>query len=150
MRNSGITAVVEGIGDHGCEYMTGGAVAVLGKTGRNFAAGMSGGVAYVYDEDGGFGDCINSELVICEDMSDSEDAKKLKGMIEKHLKYTNSDVAERILNNWDAEVKKFVKVIPSDYKKIMTVLKEEDAKGTDKEEALLIAFETVTGKTVAR
>jgi glutamate synthase (ferredoxin) len=150
VRNSGITAVVEGIGDHGCEYMTGGAVAVLGKTGRNFAAGMSGGVAYVYDEDGGFGDCINSELVICEDMSDSEDAKKLKGMIEKHLKYTNSDVAERILNNWDAEVKKFVKVIPSDYKKIMTVLKEEDAKGTDKEEALLIAFETVTGKTVAR
>lgn len=150
VRNSGATAVVEGIGDHGCEYMTGGRVAVLGDVGRNFGAGMSGGVAYVYDPEGKLDKNLNKGLILIEDMSDADDVKELKTMIENHYNYTNSTVAVNILANWDKEVSKFVKIIPKDYKKIVEVLKAEDAKGTDKEEALLIAFETVTGKKVAR
>ena len=147
VRNSGMTAVVEGIGDHGCEYMTGGYVAVIGKTGRNFAAGMSGGIAYVYNKDGSLDKNCNKELVGLETLSD-KDIAKLKEMLENHVKYTGSDVAENMLNNWSEEVKNFVKVIPNDYKKVITVLDEELEKGTDRDEAMLIAFENVTGKKV--
>ena len=150
VRNSGITAVVEGIGDHGCEYMTGGRVAVLGATGRNFGAGMSGGVAYIYNKDGSFMKNCNKAMVEVGELTEREDKQELKEMIEKHLHYTKSSVAKHILDNWKTESKKFLKVIPVEYKKVMNVLKEEEKKKTDKSEALMIAFETVTGKTIAR
>ena len=147
VRNSGMTAVVEGIGDHGCEYMTGGCVAVIGRTGRNFAAGMSGGIAYVYNSDGELDQNCNKELVSLECLED-KDLAQLKEMLEKHLKNTGSDVAGNILDNWDSEAKNFVKVIPNDYKKVVAVLDEELAKGTDRDEAMLIAFENITGKKI--
>ncbi len=148
VRNSGMKAVVEGIGDHGCEYMTGGRVAVLGATGRNFAAGMSGGVAYVYDPDDKLDANCNKGLVLIEDMEREADIAELKEMLEKHLEYTGSDIAEKILADFDNEIKSFVRVIPRDYKKVITVLEEEAKKGTDIDEAQLIAFEDVTGKKV--
>ena len=150
VRNSGISAVVEGIGDHGCEYMTGGRVVVLGETGRNFAAGMAGGVAYVYNKNGDFEKNCNAEMVLLEKVSDKEDKSELKTLIENHLKETGSNIAKTILDNWTAELKKFVKVIPKDYKRIMEILKAEDKKGTPREDALLIAFENVAGKKVAK
>ncbi|HIT84812.1 MAG TPA: glutamate synthase large subunit [Candidatus Ornithomonoglobus intestinigallinarum] len=146
VRNSGITAVVEGIGDHGCEYMTGGKVAVLGETGRNFAAGMSGGTAFVYDT-GDFKSKCTSDLVLLEKL-DGDDAAELKEMLENHLKYTGSDAAARILGDFENELARFVKVIPKDYKKVITVLNAELKKGAGKDSALLTAFESVTGKKV--
>ena len=147
VRNSGMTAVVEGIGDHGLEYMTGGAVAVIGETGRNFAAGMSGGTAYVYDKNKNLDKNCNKELILLEKL-DKKDTETLKAMLEKHYEYTGSDVAKAILDNWDSEIKKFVKVIPRDYKKVITVLDEELSNGTDRDTALLRAFENVTGKKI--
>lgn len=147
VRNSGMSAVVEGIGDHGCEYMTGGKVAVIGATGRNFAAGMSGGIAYVYNPDGDFEKKCNKGMVSLE-APDEKDAAALKEMLEKHVKYTDSDVAKKLLADFDQSLKQFVKVIPNDYKKVITVLDEELEKGTDRDEAMLIAFENVTGKKV--
>lgn len=146
VRNSGITAVVEGIGDHGCEYMTGGRVCVLGTIGRNFAAGMSGGTAYIYDADNTAKEKCNMGLVLTEKVTGKKDEKELKTMIENHYKYTNSDVAKKILDNWEKELKRFVKVIPADYKKVMTILHEESEKGTNSDDAALIAFETVAHK----
>lgn len=119
VRNSGATAVVEGAGDHCCEYMTGGRTVVLGKTGRNFAAGMSGGVAYVLNEDGNFDFFCNMEMVELSLIEDMSDNRELKGLIEKHLKYTGSAIAKRILNNWNEYVDKFIKVIPIEYKKVL-------------------------------
>ncbi|GAB4171380.1 MAG: glutamate synthase large subunit [Calditrichia bacterium] len=117
VRNSGVQAVVEGVGDHGCEYMTGGIVVVLGKTGRNFAAGMSGGIAYVYDEAGDFAEkYCNQEMVLLEAVVSDEDQQRLKKLIENHKQYTGSDVATYILANWDNELAKFVKVFPVEYK----------------------------------
>jgi glutamate synthase (NADPH/NADH) large chain len=118
VRNSGARVVVEGIGDHGCEYMTGGMVVILGNTGRNFAAGMSGGFAFIYDENQDFDGKCNKEMVNLEELS-KEDIENLKGMITKHFNATKSEVAEFILNNWETEISKFVKVFPSDYKKIL-------------------------------
>jgi glutamate synthase (NADPH/NADH) large chain len=118
VRNSGVNAVVEGVGDHACEYMTGGRVVVLGKTGRNFAAGMSGGIAYVFDAARSFEKLCNKEMVELEAMT-AEDKTEVKGMIENHLKYTNSEVAKDILNNWDAFSDLFVKVMPRDYKEVL-------------------------------
>ncbi|MDA3927183.1 MAG: glutamate synthase large subunit [Kiritimatiellae bacterium] len=116
VRNSGVNAVVEGVGDHACEYMTGGCVVVLGDTGRNFAAGMSGGVAYVLDQDGMFSDKrCNRELVDLEQIDDTDEAKVL-GMIKKHLEYTDSPVAKGVIDNWDELKDKFVRVMPRDYK----------------------------------
>ncbi|MFT5494921.1 MAG: glutamate synthase domain-containing protein 2/glutamate synthase domain-containing protein 1 [Kiritimatiellia bacterium] len=116
VRNSGVRTVVEGIGDHGCEYMTGGCVVVLGETGRNFAAGMSGGVAYVYNDDGDFArEHVNADLVDLEDVR-GDDVGELKDMIEKHFRYTGSDRAKEILGNWDDFLSKFVKVMPKEYK----------------------------------
>ncbi|MGN1120931.1 MAG: glutamate synthase large subunit, partial [Eubacteriales bacterium] len=149
VRNSGISAVVEGIGDHGCEYMTGGCVVVLGPTGRNFAAGMSGGVAYVYNKNGALDSNCNKGLVSLESVSAAEDTERLKSLIEKHAAYTQSTIAQSILDNFDAELVHFVKVIPNDYKRVMEILKSEEEKGADRDTAILTAFETVANKKVA-
>jgi glutamate synthase (NADPH/NADH) large chain len=119
VRNSGASAVVEGIGDHGCEYMTGGRVVVLGETGRNFGAGMSGGVAYVWDKNGKFLQQCNTETFELEQMVDLADIDELKSLIENHLSYTESSVAKSILQNWDTELPNFVKVMPTDYKRAL-------------------------------
>lgn len=119
VRNSGAYAVVEGVGDHGCEYMTGGRVVVLGRTGRNFAAGMSGGIAYVLDVDGNFDYFCNKGLVELTPLESIEDIKEVQQMISNHLHYTNSSLAERILTNWNEYLPKFVKVIPLEYKKVL-------------------------------
>jgi len=125
VRNSGATAVVEGVGDHGCEYMTGGRVAVLGTTGRNFAAGMSGGIAYVLDINGNFNYYCNMGLVETGPLEDMNDVVELQTMINNHLIHTRSSLAERILVNWDEYVTKFVKVIPLEYKKVLQEMKLE-------------------------
>ncbi len=136
VRNSGAHAVIEGVGDHGCEYMTGGVVVCLGGTGRNFAAGMSGGIAYVLDEDGLFDQRCNMEMVDLEQIQpDGGDANvsdmlgadetRLKQLIQNHLEYTGSDVAKRILDDWDAYLPKFVKVMPQDYRRALTEMKQE-------------------------
>ncbi|MCE5301113.1 MAG: glutamate synthase subunit alpha, partial [Spirochaetia bacterium] len=117
IRNSGLYGVVEGVGDHGCEYMTGGRVVILGKTGRNFAAGMSGGIAYVYDEDGRFRSRCNTDMVDL-DPVDEEDAELIKRLLGKHIKYTGSAKASTVLDNMGAEIFKFVKVYPKEYKAI--------------------------------
>ena len=121
VRNSGALAVAEGVGDHGCEYMTGGRVVVLGPTGRNFGAGMSGGIAYVYDPDGTFPSRVNGEMVALEGLAD-DDVSFLRETVEKHQAFTGSAVAERILGDWDNAVGRFVKVMPTDYKRVLTVL----------------------------
>ena len=132
VRNSGVKTVVEGIGDHGCEYMTGGLAIILGKTGRNFAAGMSGGIAYVYDEDDTFKPKCNREMVDF-DLIESEDIQVLRTMIENHFKYTKSEVAEKMLANWEATLEKFVKVMPRDYKAVLLKRKVESLRNTGKE-----------------
>jgi glutamate synthase (NADPH/NADH) large chain len=129
VRNSGATAVVEGVGDHGCEYMTGGRVIILGPTGRNFAAGMSGGIAYVWDPNGTFSSQCNMEMVELEELQEEEDAEELKHAITKHLEYTGSTVAERILDNWAAELGRFVKVMPTDYKRVLEERKQQVSAG---------------------
>jgi glutamate synthase domain-containing protein 3 len=118
VRNSGADAVVEGVGDHGCEYMTGGRVVVLGPTGRNFAAGMSGGVAYVLDEDGTFASRCNHELVGLEPVPE-EDTETLRALIEEHELRTGSPVAARVLAGWDVALDLFVRVMPHDYKRAL-------------------------------
>jgi len=125
VRNSGVVAVVEGIGDHGCEYMTGGRVVVLGPTGLNFAAGMSGGVAYVLDVDGGFRSRCNTELVGFDEIT-PDDALELRGIVEEHHERTGSAVAERVLESWDDELARFVKVMPHDYKRALLELTQEE------------------------
>jgi glutamate synthase (NADPH/NADH) large chain len=150
VRNSGAYAVVEGVGDHGCEYMTGGVVVVIGDTGRNFAAGMSGGIAYVLDEDGTFESKLNPEMVELERFSDTrseeeirasagqsnglaavmedmlgQDAARLHTMLTHHARYTNSARAESILANWAEMISKFVKVVPVDYRRALTNLRSQ-------------------------
>ena len=119
VRNSGASAVVEGIGDHGCEYMTGGRVVILGETGRNFGAGMSGGIAYVWNRSGNFIKQCNMETFELEEVDESQDVAELKMLIENHYRYTNSSIAKHILDNWTAELASFVKVMPIDYKRVM-------------------------------
>lgn len=119
VRNSGANAVVEGIGDHGCEYMTGGRVVILGETGRNFGAGMSGGIAYVWDRLGKFASQCNTGTLELESLDQNADITECKAMIERHLKYTDSVVAKNILANWHTEVSSFVKVMPTDYKRVL-------------------------------
>ncbi|MEN8226477.1 MAG: glutamate synthase subunit alpha, partial [Bacteroidota bacterium] len=118
VRNSGVTVVVEGVGDHGCEYMTGGTVVVLGNTGRNFAAGMSGGVAYINNEDGEFSLRCNQELVDLDPLNE-EDEQVLKRLIENHLKFTESKTAQQLLDSWETSKKNFIMVIPRDYKAVL-------------------------------
>ena len=165
VRNSGATAVVEGVGDHGCEYMTGGIAVILGATGRNFAAGMSGGIAYVLDEDGGFEERCNMAMVDLEPIADEDrlhaalhhqsgdletsgrvdvshdmtrfDAERLRGLIEKHLHYTNSGRARDILDNWDRYLPKFVKVMPVDYRRALQDM--QDNKRPDESSGVTMA-----------
>jgi glutamate synthase domain-containing protein 2/glutamate synthase domain-containing protein 1/glutamate synthase domain-containing protein 3 len=127
VRNSGAQAVIEGVGDHGCEYMTGGRVVVLGRTGRNFAAGMSGGEAYVYNINGDFLKYVNKTLVELTQLSKKEDMENVKRMIIRHLHYTKSERAKFILDNWEVERKKFIKVLPFEYKAALEKLKLEEA-----------------------
>ena len=127
VRNSGAVAVVEGLGDHGCEYMTGGVVVVLGGTGRNFGAGMSGGIAFVMDVEGKFSSLCNPAMIELQKVSEAEDQVYLKDLILKHREYTGSAVAERILNDWDQMLDKFVKVMPYEYQRVLAEMKEREA-----------------------
>ena len=140
VRNSGVNAVVEGVGDHGCEYMTGGTVVILGRTGRNFAAGMSGGVAYVLDEDGDFASRCNTEMVGLEQLDDN-DIATIKAMIEQHSEYTGSSRATVALINWERCKSCFVKVMPMDYKRVLQALERAQAAGLSGDDALTAAFE---------
>jgi len=140
VRNSGATTVVEGVGDHGCEYMTGGRVAVLGATGRNFAAGMSGGIAYVLDADGRFAGRANSDMVDLLPLDDA-DARELNDMVWKHAVYTGSTVAWHLLADWNAARGRFVKVLPKDYGRVLRALAEAEAAGLSGDDAVMAAFE---------
>jgi glutamate synthase (NADPH/NADH) large chain len=126
VRNSGAHAVVEGVGDHACEYMTGGVVVVLGPTGRNFAAGMSGGIAFVLDEQGSFDRLCNKDMVSLEVVDSEENVALLRGMVERHLEWTGSKVAERVLENWDELLCRFVKVMPNDLKRVLQERQETE------------------------
>jgi len=119
VRNSGANAVIEGVGDHGCEYMTGGRVVILGPTGRNFAAGMSGGIAYIWDPQKNFAPQCNREMVELESVGANEDIIELQALIEKHYRYTNSAVARKVLDNWEQSLRQFIKVMPTDYKRVL-------------------------------
>ena len=159
VRNSGAIAVVEGVGDHGCEYMTGGVAVVLGRTGRNFAAGMSGGIAYVYDEDGDFEVRCNTSMVDLEPIrregagvmpgTDAAgradyhpdmtrfDEPRLRGLVERHLHYTGSEVARCMLDDWENRVERFVKVMPVDYRRALEEMRHEEESGLALAEAAL-------------
>jgi glutamate synthase (NADPH/NADH) large chain len=158
VRNSGAWAVVEGVGDHGCEYMTGGVVVVLGPTGRNFAAGMSGGIAYVLDREGDFNLRVNPEMVELESVEDlrplaeripantissvgrdmlGQDAARLQTMLARHARFTNSVTAKKILDHWDDYLPQFVKVMPNDYRKALTRMRDYGTSEDEKKRARL-------------
>ena len=141
VRNSGISAVVEAVGDHCCEYMTGGRVVVIGPTGRNFAAGMSGGVAYILDEEGDFHRRCNHQMVGLEKLEDKEEIEEVRQMIQKHAEHTRSQRAFKILVLWEDYVPKFVKVMPRDYKRVLQAIKRITDSGLSGEEATMAAFE---------
>jgi glutamate synthase (ferredoxin) len=141
VRNSGVDTVVEAVGDHGCEYMTGGRVVVLGPTGRNFGAGMSGGVAYVYDEGGDFLRRVNTQMVDVERVSDPDEAAQLRVLIEKHAKLTGSRKAQRLLDGWETQLPRFARVIPKDYKRVLACLKRAHDQGLSGDDAIMAAFE---------
>lgn len=143
VRNSGASAVVEGVGDHGLEYMTGGTVVILGQTGKNLAAGMSGGIAYIYDPNHDLYTRLNKQLVNTYEVSGKADIETLTQLLKNHYKYTNSDVAQKILSNLDHELSNFKKIVPKDYEKITTLIQELKAKGYHDDEASLMAFEQV-------
>lgn len=143
VRNSGANAVVEGVGDHGLEYMTGGTVVILGRTGKNLAAGMSGGIAYIYDPNHDLYTRLNKQLVNTYEVSGKADIETLTQLLKNHYKYTNSDVAQKILSNLDHELSNFKKIVPKDYEKITTLIQELKAKGYHDDEASLMAFEQV-------
>ncbi len=141
VRNSGVDAVVEAVGDHGCEYMTGGHVVVLGPTGRNFGAGMSGGVAYVLDERDDFAAKVNMQMVGTEPLSDAAEIAKVRELVERHLQYTGSQRARQVLTKWDKYVKQFVKVIPKDYQRMLACISKAHGQGLTGDEAIMVAFE---------
>ncbi len=143
VRNSGASAVVEGVGDHGLEYMTGGTVVILGQTGKNLAAGMSGGIAYIYDPNHDLYTRLNKQLVNTYEVSGKADIETLTQLLKNHYKYTNSDVALKILSNLDQELSNFKKIVPKDYEKITTLIQELKTKGYHEDEASLMAFEQV-------
>ena len=143
VRNSGASAVVEGVGDHGLEYMTGGTVVILGQTGKNLAAGMSGGITYIYDPNHDLYTRLNKQLVNTYEVSGKADIETLTQLLKNHYKYTNSDVAQKILSNLDHELSNFKKIVPKDYEKITTLIQELKAKGYHDDEASLMAFEQV-------
>ena len=140
VRNSGAIAVVEGVGEHGCEYMTGGRVVVLGKTGKNFAAGMSGGIAYVLDEHNGLYRNMNKAMVSVEEISNKYDEMELKQMIEEHVENTGSQKGKEVLANWKEYLPKFKKIIPEDYKRMMMLSTKFEEKGLSSEQAQIEAF----------
>ncbi|MDE7430948.1 MAG: glutamate synthase large subunit [Lachnospiraceae bacterium] len=144
VRNSGAIAVVEGVGDHGCEYMTGGRVVILGHTGKNFAAGMSGGIAYVLDEDRTLYTKLNKELVSASEITSKYDVMDLKEMITDHVKYTNSEKGKEILDNFGEYLPKFKKIIPHDYNKMLMAIVQMEEKGLSSEQAQIEAFYTMT------
>jgi glutamate synthase (ferredoxin) len=141
VRNSGVSAVVEGVGDHACEYMTGGKVVVLGPTGRNFAAGMSGGVAYVLDQDGHFVTRCNKEMVGLSLLEDPAELAIVKGMVERHAEWTHSAYAKRILERWSDYAGKLVRVLPNDYRRVVEAQAKMREQGLPPEEAEMAAFE---------
>tara|TARA_B100001013_G_scaffold316281_1_gene223571 strand:- start:118 stop:849 length:732 start_codon:yes stop_codon:yes gene_type:complete len=134
VRNSGVCTVVEGVGDHGCEYMTGGVAVILGKTGRNFAAGMSGGIAYVLDEEELFAQCCNQAMVELEPVREFSDIEMLKKMITRHYQFTGSTVAEKLLQNLKVMMSKFVKVMPVDYRRSLLKMEEDQMVQIDPEQ----------------
>ncbi len=141
VRNSGVHAVVEAVGDHGCEYMTGGRVVVLGPTGRNFAAGMSGGIAYVLDERGDFPRNCNQEMVNLFPLADPEEIEEVQALIRRHAEYTKSERAWKVLALWEQMLPKFVKVYPNDYRRVIEKQKRFKAEGLSDDEAVMAAFE---------
>ena len=144
VRNSGATAVVEGVGDHGCEYMTGGVAVVLGATGRNFAAGMSGGVAFVYDVDGSFASRVNVDMVDVIEPS-ALDRELLRGIVERHAHETGSPLARRLLADWDSTMARMRKVMPRDYARVLAVLDDAKAQGLSEDETAHKVMESVRG-----
>jgi len=153
VRNSGVNAVVESVGDHGCEYMTGGRVVVLGSTGRNFAAGMSGGVAYVLDDSSDaltpFANRCNQQMVGLEKLDDAAEIEEVRQMIERHVDYTRSERGQNILKNWSSYVGRFVKVMPRDYKRMLQAISAVTQQGLSGEDAVMAAFEA-NAKDVSR
>jgi glutamate synthase (ferredoxin) len=141
VRNSGVDAVVESVGDHGCEYMTGGRVVVLGRAGRNFGAGMSGGVAYVLDEAGDFAARVNQQMVGIEKLDDAEEIAAVKALVQKHLDATGSTRAKSLLAQWSTVVAKFVKVMPKDYQRVLVAMKRAHEQGLSGDAAVMAAFE---------
>jgi glutamate synthase (ferredoxin) len=141
VRNSGVDAVVEAVGDHGCEYMTGGRVVVLGPTGRNFGAGMSGGIAYVLDQDNIFLRKVNAQMVEVGRVEDPEEADALKQLIQRHIAATGSEHAQRIIDAWPTTLSKFMRVIPKDYKRVLACIKRAHDQGLSGDEAIMAAFE---------
>ena len=139
VRNSGAKAVIEGVGDHGCEYMTGGIIAILGKTGRNFGAGMSGGVAFVYDPDKTFQSRCNMEMILLEPLK-IDDQNMLKNLIDNHAKHTGSTVAINMLKNWSATTNDFIKVMPKDYKRVLQSIEVALDSGLSEEDAIMEAM----------
>lgn len=145
VRNSGVNVVVEGIGDHGCEYMTGGRVVILGDVGKNFGAGMSGGIAYVHTSDAKqFKRMCNMEMIMFEKLTDHEEEQEVKQMIQEHLDYTNSSKAAALLENWAQEKNQFIKIIPRNYKMMLQSIEEQKQAGLSHEEAVMFAFEANT------
>jgi glutamate synthase (ferredoxin) len=141
VRNSGVKAVVEAVGDHGCEYMTGGRVVVLGSTGRNFAAGMSGGVAYILDTDKTFHTRCNAAMVDLDRLENAEEIVEVKAMIERHAELTGSARAKQVLEEWDKMLPQFIKVMPKDYKRVLEAMDRVIAAGLSGDEAVMAAFE---------
>ncbi|MCI0749161.1 MAG: glutamate synthase-related protein, partial [Nevskiales bacterium] len=141
VRNSGVNAVVEAVGDHGCEYMTGGRVVVLGPTGRNFGAGMSGGIAYVLDERGDFPERVNTQMVDLERLEKPDEVAVVRAMIERHLTYTGSTRARAVLDRWQTLIPRFVKIMPRDYQRMMACISRAHGQGLTGEEAIMAAFE---------
>jgi len=149
VRNSGALAVVEGVGDHGCEYMTGGRVVILGQTGRNFAAGMSGGIAYVLDVDGDFERRCNRQMVDLDPLDDLSEQEEVRQIIRRHAEYTGSAHARSIVEGWGETAPKFVKVLPRDYKRMLGAIQRVEESGLSGAEALQAAFEE-NAKDVSR
>ncbi len=141
VRNSGVNAVVEGVGDHACEYMTGGRVVVLGSTGRNFAAGMSGGIAYVLDEAGDFTRRVNASMVSIEKLEAPAEIAEVRALVENHLAHTRSSRAQAVLADWERLVPKFVKILPKDYKRMLACIERARSQGLTGDEAIMAAFE---------
>jgi glutamate synthase (ferredoxin) len=141
VRNSGVNAVVEAVGDHGCEYMTGGRVVVLGPTGRNFAAGMSGGIAYVLDERGEFPARVNRQMVGTGKLESPEEIAEVRTLVERHAAYTRSARARHVLDNWEKMVPLFVRVMPNDYQRMLACIQRAHGQGLTGDEAVMAAFE---------